>query len=164
MKNLTVQQVHRRSPIFMGDYLENSEKLFKRRYCVTNQSHNEMYFLLGELLFVIPFGKKDIDILDFSFPSEITDFSKMIAMEYCITLQELYCAFESGYILKADIKNRSRIDYDIVATFDKGLQCMKFSPDNELIVVVTGTGNVITMVLDFQVMSKVMLFNFNTFF
>lgn len=137
---------------------EIESKLLECRRCIANQSNNEMYLLLGDLLYVMPFTNTNFDILDFSFQSDFNCYSKIVAMEYCVTLQELYCAFESGYILKVDIKNRSRIDYDVATSFDTGLQCMKFSPDHEIIVVVTGSGSVSTMVLDFQVMSEVILF------
>ncbi|KMQ97926.1 elongator complex protein 1-like protein [Lasius niger] len=73
-------------------------------------------------------------------------------------MQELYCAYESGAIARLDTSDRVNFIHEIVITFSSGLECMKLSPDNEIITAVTCTGTVITMVSDFQVISEVDLY------
>lgn len=150
MRNLTVHQIGRRD-LQLKDAEINPE-VSKRVQCAVNPNSNDIYMLLDEHLYIIS-RDRDVNVLNFS--QYCT--SRIIAMEYCVTLQELYCAYESGYIARVDIKDPSRIDYTVVTTFNSGLQCMKFSPDHELIAAVTSAGILITMVLDFQIMSEVML-------
>lgn len=159
MRNLTVHRIGRRDLQFMKNP-KVTQELLDRIQCAINPNSNEIYVLLDENLYIISIGNRDIVTLNFCQyrPSEI------ITMDYCITLQELYCAYKSGHIAKLDIRDPKRLDYTSVTTFKDGLQCMKFSPDHELIAAVTNIGNVITMVLDFQVMSEVILFGFNSNF
>lgn len=132
---------------------KNIEELSKCVQCTISQSCNDIYMSWRDHLYVIPVGSDDIIYVDIGRYS----LSKIIAIEYCITIQELYCAYESGDIASINITDPTNVDYKVVATFDDGLQCMKFSPDHELIAVVTGDGIVNTMVLDCQVMSEVIL-------
>ncbi|XP_077256116.1 elongator complex protein 1 isoform X1 [Temnothorax americanus] len=148
MRNLTVHQVCRRNIDFMSDVKDLQESL----HCAINSSNNDLYLLLHNHLYVIPFEGDIIDL-------DIGPSLKIVSMEYCTTLQELYCAYEFGDVVKIDIKDPTRIDQNTVGIFGNGLQRMKFSPDHELVVVVTGEGDVITMVLDFQVISEVNLYS-----
>lgn len=150
MKNLILHRIDRRNLEFMRNMKFDHQRL-KTIKCVFN--YKDMYVLLDDHLHSVP-----IIMIENNTVVKLDQycFSKVISMDYCTALQELYCAYESGHIAKIDIMNQIRIDYDIVATFNSGLQCMKFSPDHELIAAVTGAGIVITMVLDFQVMSEVM--------
>ncbi|XP_011876927.1 PREDICTED: putative elongator complex protein 1 [Vollenhovia emeryi] len=150
MKNLAVHEVRRRNLECLRDARINQD-LLKSIQCSLNASNNDVYLLVDKYLCAIPFeGQR---ILDMDHPS------KVIALEYCITMQELYCAYESGCITTIDTKDHASIECKVAATFASGLQCMKLSPDHELIVVVTGAGTVATMVLDFQIMSEVNLYS-----
>ncbi|KAL0127474.1 hypothetical protein PUN28_005627 [Cardiocondyla obscurior] len=153
MKNLTVHQLHCKS-VDILKHTETNQELLSYVKCVINPSNNDLYILLDQNLYVLPI-LGEVTVVDYSSYS----FNDMISMEYCITLQEIYCAYASGHIAKVDIKNPTRVDYNIVTGFNSGLQCIKFSPDHELIAAVTGAGMVITMVLDFQVMSEVDLYS-----
>lgn len=162
MRNLTLHRIDRRNVEFMKNMRFDDQSL-KTVQCAINSNYNNMYVLLDNNLYSEPVTmiKNDRHIV---VNLGQYCFSKVISIEYCTALQELYCAYESGSIARIDITDENRIDYDIVKTVNSGLQCMKFSPDHELIAAVTGAGIVITMVLDFQVMSEVMLFNFKSNF
>lgn len=157
MRNLTVHRIGRRD--LQLKTTETNPVLLEHVQCAINPNSNDIYMLLDDHIYLISRNKNDIIVHNFSqyYPSHI------IALEYCITLQELYCAYDSGYIAKIDIKDSTRMDYNIIMRFDNGLHCMKLSPDHELIAAVTNTGIVITMVLDFQIMSEVIL-GFNSSF
>lgn len=156
MRNLTVHQVGRKDLQLRN--IEINPEYLKRIQCCINPNSNDIYMLLDEYLYIIS-RDKNVIVVNFSQYCP----SKIIAMEYCVTLQELYCAYESGDIAKVDIKDPIHIDYSIIMTFTTGLHCMKFSPDHELIAAVTAAGTVVTMVLDFQIMSEVIL-GFNSSF
>jgi len=156
MRNLTVHQIKRKNLEFMKNIKTNQE-LLKCVQCVINPSYNDMYVLLGDRLNVIrnnPDGNTHFTIVD----NDQYCFTKIIAMVYCMAVQELYCAYESGCIAKIDIMNETDINYSIVTMLNSSLQCMKFSPEHDLIAAVTSEGIVITMVLSFDIMSKVIWF------
>lgn len=152
MKNLTIRQVNSRNLKFMEN-IKTNQDLLKRIQCAINPTYNDIYVLLDEHLCLISSKRKflDIDNPEYSL-------SKIVSMDYCVALQELYCAYESGCLAKIDMMDETRIDYNMVLS-DINLQCMKFSPDHEIIAAVTTAGVVITMVLNFQVMSEV-IFDF----
>ncbi|KYQ49072.1 Elongator complex protein 1 [Trachymyrmex zeteki] len=152
MKNLTIRQVNSRNLKFMEN-IKTNQDLLKRIQCAINPTYNDIYVLLDEHLCLISSKRKflDIDNPEYSL-------SKIVSMDYCVALQELYCAYESGCLAKIDMMDETRIDYNMVLS-DINLQCMKFSPDHEIIAAVTTAGVVITMVLNFQVMSEVDLYS-----
>jgi len=153
MRNLTVHQINRRNLEFMKN-IEINQELLKCVQCAINPSCNDIYVLLSDHLNVIqdkPDGNTNFTIVD----NDQYCFTNIVAMDYCITVQELYCAYESGCIAKIDIMNQTDINYNIVTVLDSSLQCMKFSPEHDLIAAVTSKGIVLTMVLNFDIMSKV---------
>jgi len=155
MRNLTVLQINRRNLEFMKN-IETNQELLKCVQCAINQSYNDIYVLLGDRLYVIqdkPDGNTNFTIVDdqYCFPN-------MVSMDFCTAVQELYCAYESGCIAKIDIMNQTDINYSVATMLDSSLQCMKFSPEHDLIAAVTSKGIVITMVLSFDIMSKVTWF------
>jgi len=162
MRNLTVHQINRRNIEFNEiKNIETNQELLKCVQCAINPSYNDMYVLLGNHLNVIqdkPDGNINFTIVD----NDQYCFLKIVAMDYCIAVQELYCAYESGCIAKFDIINQTDINYNVVAMLDSSLQCMKFSPEHDLIAAVTSEGIVITMVLSFDIMSKVILLGFKS--
>ncbi|EGI70530.1 PREDICTED: putative elongator complex protein 1 isoform X1 [Acromyrmex echinatior] len=151
MRNLTIRQVNSRNVKFMENIKTNQE-LLKRIQCAINPSFNDIYVLLDEHLSLISSERKLIDVDNPEY-----SLSKIVTMDYCVALQELYCAYESGCLAKI-MMDETHIDYNMILS-DINLQCMKFSPDHEIIAAVTTTGVVITMVLNFQVMSEVDLYS-----
>ncbi|KYM98961.1 Elongator complex protein 1 [Cyphomyrmex costatus] len=152
MRNLTIRQVNSRNLKFMKN-IEMDQELLKRIQCATDPSYNDIYVLLDGHLYLLSSERKFIDIDNPEY-----SLSKIVAMEYCVVLQELYCAYESGCLVKIDMTDENEINYEMVLP-DINLQCMKFSPDHEIIAAVTVAGVVITMVLNFQVMSEVDLYS-----
>lgn len=156
MRNLAVHQLRRRSVEFMKDNAEeNVREPEQCIHCAIDPNYLGVYVLFNNRIYIIPM-EANSDITSINLPGYKN--SKIVGLEYCITMQELYCAYESGAIARLDISNRVNFIHEIVATFDNYLECMKLSPDNEIITVVTHRGTVITMVSDFQIISEVMYY------
>ncbi|XP_011692610.1 PREDICTED: putative elongator complex protein 1 isoform X1 [Wasmannia auropunctata] len=159
MKNLTVCQVNSRSLKFLQNVeVASNRELLRDIQCAINTSYNDIYVLLGDHLHAIPSSVEEADVTCVDNRQYCS--SKIVAMDYCVNLQELYCAFESGDIAKIEMIDQDHITYNVLNTnLDSGLQCMKFSPDHGIIAGVTNTGMVITMVSTFHIMSKVDLYS-----
>lgn len=134
------------------------QELWEYMQCTINPSNNDLYVWKDKYISVISIEGQNSVVIDFT-PFY---FSKVIALEYCTTVQELFCAYESGCIAKLELKDFSRFEYSVGTTFNSGLQCMKLSPDHELIVAVTNPGIVVTMAVDFHIISEV-IFAFKSF-
>lgn len=156
MRNLAVHQLRRRSVEFIKDNAEeNVHEPEQCMHCAIDPSYLNVYVLFNNRIYIISM-EDNSDIISINLSEH--ENSKIVGFEYCITMQELYCAYESGAIARLDISDRVNFIHEIVTTFDDYLECMKLSPDNEIITVVTRRGTVITMVSDFQVISEVMYF------
>ncbi|KAL6440916.1 hypothetical protein ACFW04_003370 [Cataglyphis niger] len=156
MKNLTVYQLRRRNVEFMKDIVKNDNESLQCVHCAIDPNYFSMYILFNNRIYVISM-EDNSDITNINFDGYGN--SKVIGFEYCVTMQELYCAYECGAIARLDIADRIDFIQEIVITFSGGLECMKLSPDNEIITAVTCTGTVVTMVSDFQVISEVDLYS-----
>ncbi|XP_072752046.1 putative elongator complex protein 1 [Anoplolepis gracilipes] len=154
MKNLTVHQLRRRNVEFMKDIaLANDRGSLQ---CAIDPNYLSLYILVGNQIYTISI--EDIsDITSINFAEYEND--KVVGFEYCVAMQELYCAYESGAIARLDMSDRANVIHEIVITFSDGLECMKLSPDNEIITAVTCTGTVIVMVSEFQIISEVDLYS-----
>lgn len=156
MKNLTVYQLRRRNVEFMKDIVvKNDNGPLQCVHCAIDPNYLSMYILFDNRIYVISM-EDNSDITNINF--DAYENSKVIGFEYCVTMQELYCAYECGAIARLDIADRVDFVQEIIITFSSGLECMKLSPDNEIITAVTCTGTVITMVSDFQVISEVIYY------
>lgn len=155
MRNLAVHRLRRRSVEFIKDNAEENVYEPKHMHCAIDPSYLSVYVLFNNRIYMISI-EDNSDITSINLPGY--ENSKIVGFEYCITMQELYCAYESGAIARLDISDRINFVHEIVTIFDDYLECMKLSPDNEIIIVVTRRGTVITMVSDFQVISEVMYY------
>lgn len=123
--------------------------------CAVNANNGDLYVPLDvHLVSLSIYGENTF------LPWNFINWKKIVGLEYCITTQLLYCALDHGDIVTLNpgingTDDSSGLTHEIVASFDGGLQCMKLSPDHEIITVVTDSGTVITMVSDFQVISEV---------
>lgn len=154
MKNLVVYRQRRRSLQSIED-IKTHLKEFSKILCTVNPLTDDLYMLLGNQLYIVPSNfTEDINNLTII---EHDESFKIVALEYSIISQELYCAYESGDIARININNKYNIEYEIIFTHNAGLQCMKLSPDHEIITAVRNDGNVITMMSDyFEIISEVM--------
>ncbi|XP_011265632.2 elongator complex protein 1 isoform X2 [Camponotus floridanus] len=156
MRNLAVHQLRRRSVEFIKDNAEeNVHEPEQCIHCAIDPNDLSVYVLFNNRIYIISMEDNSNITNIINLPGY--ENSKVVGFEYCITMQELYCAYESGAIVRLDISDRVSF-IQKVTTFDDYLECMKLSPDNEIITVVTRKGIVITMVSDFQVLSEVDLY------
>lgn len=156
MKNLAVYQLRRRNIEFMKEIVvKNDNEPLQSVHCAIDPNDLSVYILFDNRIYIIPI-EDNSDITNINFDGY--ENSKVVGFEYCVTMQELYCAYECGAIARLDILDQTNFRQEIT-TFSNGLKCMKLSPDNELITAVTCTGTVITMVSDFQVISEVDLYS-----
>lgn len=123
-------------------------------HCAIDPNDLSVYVLLDNRIHVISIEDNTSDIGSINFTGHENS-SKVVGFEYCVAMQELYCAYESGAIARLDMSDRDNFVREIVVRFGSGLECMRLSPDNEIITAVTCTGTLITMVSDFQVISEV---------
>ncbi|XP_014468470.1 PREDICTED: elongator complex protein 1 [Dinoponera quadriceps] len=159
MKNLIVHRQYRRRFSFRDNVKDGDQLLDTYPWkCAVNTNNGDLYVLLGTRLITLPADREcDVNILNIA---ECKD-SKVVGLEYCITTQQLYCAYDNGDIATFDATSKysNYFEFEVVASFDSGLQCMRLSPDHEIITAVTGSGTVVTMVSDFQVISEVDLYS-----
>ncbi|XP_026826897.1 elongator complex protein 1 isoform X2 [Ooceraea biroi] len=155
MKNLTVDQYTSKAIYFLQD--AEPDKI-SRIQCASDPSgYVHLYVMLDNDLYIIT---RDSDECVEKHSSIVErECTKVVGLEYCITIQELYCAYEDGDILKIEVSDSDGCKCDVARHFDDGLQCMKLSPDHEIIAVVTGVGTVILMVAGFEVVAKMDLYS-----
>lgn len=156
MRNLAVHQLRRRSVEFIKDNAEeNVHEPEQCIHCAIDPNDLSIYVLFNNRIYIISMeDNSDITSISINLPGY--ENAKVVGFEYCITMQELYCAYESGAIARLDVSDRVNFIQKVTTFDDYYLECMKLSPDNEIITVVTCNGTVITMVSDFQVLSEVM--------
>lgn len=126
MKNLTI---HAQSQRDIKDLNIRAGK----NVCCLNADTDHLYVYCDDNLYNIPPDvKADINGLSIA---EYTQNETPAALEYCSLLDNVICALESGVVLIIDFSNQSVTPCDYF--FEGGISCMKFSPDHEILVVVT---------------------------
>lgn len=150
MKNLTVTQ--RAGRLFKSsEYQLLNDSDDSKTLCAVNSISDEFYLLSKNKLFKIPSDHEE-EIVSFDVPGNL----KLVDLEYCSITQELYAACESGDIMRMTTVG-AEFECDVVTELDVNLQCMKLSPDDEIIVAITENGTVITMVSTFHVIAEVII-------
>ncbi|XP_076170382.1 elongator complex protein 1 isoform X1 [Ptiloglossa arizonensis] len=147
MKNLTVTQRANRSLKFLQNQILNDSTILH----TVNSINDDFYLLFKSKLYKLP-SDYEKDIISFDIDKKL----EFISLEYCSISQELYGACKSGDIMRINVE--SKFECEIVSQLNISLQCMKLSPDHEIIVVITVDGIVITMVSTFQIISEVDLY------
>lgn len=147
MKNLTVTQRVDRFLESLGIQISNDSNILH----AVNSVNDDFYLLLKNKIYKIPSNCKE-DVVSFDIDENL-DF---IGLEYCTISQELYGACKSGDIMKINVKYD--FECELIIQLDVNLQCMKLSPDHEIIVLVTVNDVMITMVSTFQIIAEVMIF------
>ena len=146
MKNLIVRQRASRVLNVLENQITNLSDL-NTLYTI-DSSNDDFYILSNNKLCKVPSNRLE----NTSF-FDIDESLEFISLEYCSMTQELYGACKSGSILRVSIEPEFK--YELITDLNTDLQCMKLSPDHEMIVLVTVHGIVITMVSTFQIISEV---------
>ncbi|XP_029166752.1 putative elongator complex protein 1 isoform X2 [Nylanderia fulva] len=165
MKNLAVHGIRRRNVERLKDIAVGYDfRPLQPVHCVLN-SNNELYILFdNQRLYRISTLDDRNEDVDSSIVADICgdENCKVVGFEYCVTKQEMYCAYESGVIVKLNTTDKLSFEHFeqemIMCTAD--LECMKLSPDNEIITAVTVDGILyVAMVSDFDIISEVNLYS-----
>ncbi|KAJ3159102.1 hypothetical protein HDU86_002001 [Geranomyces michiganensis] len=98
-----------------------------------------------------------------SFPNETYETSapyEIVGLQYLPELQALCVMLAGGDIVLIrtdDVRDGDfeNLPQEIVGTVDSGILSMEWSPDHELVIIVTGTGTLLEMTKDFDVITEV---------
>uniref|UniRef100_A0A0C9R4C0 Elongator complex protein 1 n=2 Tax=Fopius arisanus TaxID=64838 RepID=A0A0C9R4C0_9HYME len=133
---------------------ELQEALDKQFVCNNDPDSDTLFILEGNRLFFIS-CKEDIEIA-IEKGIDIPSASRTpVGVEHWSDNGLLYCAYSSGELVK--VIPKWPFNQEIVANIEEGIKCIKLSPDQEILVLITGIDNVITMMSNLQVLSKVNL-------
>jgi len=149
MKNLVIYERYIKTIQFLEDIFPDGKI---PEIQSTIDPYYNLYVVVKNELYVLP---HDRDVKKFTIGEEKCN--KVVGLEYCVTTQELYCAYQSGDVICIDTSNLSRCKHNVVFQSKDGLQYMKFSPDCEIITMVTNLGTLIVTFLDFQIIKEVIL-------
>lgn len=147
MKNLTVIRRVSRFLESLEDEISNNSDNSRILHTV-DSINDDFYLLLKSKLYKIPSDDMR-DIVSF----DIDENLKFVNLEYCSITQEIYAACKSGDIMRINVE--PEFECESMNQLNVNLQCMKLSPDHEMIVIVTSNGTVITMVSSFHIISEV---------
>ncbi|CAK9811741.1 Elongator complex protein 1 [Anthophora plagiata] len=146
MKNLTLTKRASRNLNFLEEQILNFDD--SKILHAVNSINDDFYVLLKHKLYKIP-SDSDEDIS----PFDIDENLEFVSLEYCSVSQELYGACKSSDIMRINVE--SEFECELITELNVDLQCMKLSPDHEMIILVTVNDIVITMVSTFQIISEV---------
>ncbi|XP_063980475.1 elongator complex protein 1 [Diachasmimorpha longicaudata] len=132
---------------------ELQEALNKQFICNNDPDSDTIFVLEENHLFVIT-CKQDIEIA-IEKNIEVQGNCRPVGVEYWSDNAVLYCAYSSGELVK--VTPEWPFDQEVVVNIEEGIKCIKLSPDQEILVLVTGSDNVMTMMSNLQVLSKVNL-------
>lgn len=154
MKNLTILYQSTRGLLEAeGDCPEIIDILASNPLVCTDPDNDSLYILHSNQLYVITF-KKDLEITaEKNINIDIN--AKPVGIEYWSDHGILYCAYDNGDVIK--ISPTWPYDQELITHIDDGLKCMKISPDQEILILVTGNDNVITMMSSFEIITTTKL-------
>ncbi|KAI8827292.1 IKI3 family-domain-containing protein [Fimicolochytrium jonesii] len=80
---------------------------------------------------------------------------EVVGLQYLPELQALCLALGGGDLVV--IRNEGSVEpqHEVMGSIDAGILCMEWSPDQELVVIITGTGTLLEMTKDFEVITEV---------
>ncbi|GBB99437.1 hypothetical protein RclHR1_03520017 [Rhizophagus clarus] len=85
---------------------------------------------------------------------DITDLDSIICgMHFSVYDQSIYIAFYNGDIVTVHLGS-SEEQVEVVGSIESKIQCMEWSPDDELIIFVTGNDTILIMTKDFDVITE----------
>ncbi|KAI8909371.1 IKI3 family-domain-containing protein [Powellomyces hirtus] len=83
---------------------------------------------------------------------------QVVGLQYLPESQALCVALTGGDIILIQTEDGGagpRGSQEVVGTVDSGILCIEWSPDHELVIIVTGTGTLLEMTKDFDVITEV---------
>ncbi|KAJ3055398.1 hypothetical protein HK097_010674, partial [Rhizophlyctis rosea] len=83
--------------------------------------------------------------------------AEVVGLQYLPDSQALCCALAGGDIVLVRTDDE-QAEPDVVGTVDSGILAMSWSPDHELVVMVTGYGTLLEMTKDFDVIAEVPIY------
>ncbi|KAG0365886.1 hypothetical protein BGZ54_006088 [Gamsiella multidivaricata] len=94
-----------------------------------------------------------------AFPPEndvnVDRWGQVVGVKFLVDIQAICVIFSHGdVVLFHNEPTESRDTLEIVGSVDSGISCMAWSPDEELIVMVTGEGSILEMTKDFDVIAE----------
>ncbi|OXU28995.1 hypothetical protein TSAR_015024 [Trichomalopsis sarcophagae] len=135
-----------------GDFLPH-----EKYHCCYNADKDRYYIIEGEdnrfLAIDASNNRKYIDEEVIFNNKEL----KPIGIEYCSINQEVYVACDCGLVICMTYLDDEKVKYEEIADFTNGLQCMKISPDHEVVVLITKDNVVITLSSNFDILQEVNL-------
>ena len=126
-------------------------------FCCTNPDNDDLYVLKDRLLYEISF-KDDLKIRTININIENESANKSVGVEYSSDVGQVWCAYESGVIVPISVEPELQQELD--NCIQGGLRCMKLSPDQEILVLITANDTVITTVSNFHIVSQVLIRKF----
>ncbi|RKP33743.1 IKI3 family-domain-containing protein, partial [Dimargaris cristalligena] len=98
-------------------------------------------------------------------PLPVSTLARLVGLHYLTELDTLFMAFDQGEILL--LRDASAFDpaahgpenLDPVGDFEDGILAVAWSPDDEILVVITGRHNVLLMTKDFDVLAEFNIFD-----
>ncbi|XP_076644239.1 elongator complex protein 1 isoform X1 [Halictus rubicundus] len=150
MKNLKLTRRASRPINFLEDQILN-ESNASTALCAIDRITDDFYLLLKNKLYKIssPYVKDPTSY-------DINENLELVGLEYCSVTHELFAASKHGDIIT--ISMEPKFGFEVMFQLNVDLQCMKLSPDHEMIILITVDGIVITMVSTFHVISEVDLY------
>ncbi|KND02563.1 Elongator subunit IKI3 [Spizellomyces punctatus DAOM BR117] len=80
---------------------------------------------------------------------------EVVGFQYVPELQALCVALNGGDLVLIPSEDGEDRPPEVVGTVDSGILCMEWSPDHELVVIVTGAGTILEMTKDFEVITEI---------
>jgi len=155
MKNLVIHEQYIKEIQFLKDIFEADNEIPEIQSTI--DPYNNLYVIVKNELYIISYNKEE-DVKKFSIGER--ECTKIVGLEYCVTMQELYCAYETGDVICIDTSDLSHCKHNVVFQCKAGLQYMKLSSDCEIITMVTKSGTLIVTFLDFQIIKEVILYSY----
>ena len=145
MRNLTIYNQDVRKHSNVDEYSK-----LKSYFCCVNPDNDDFYLLTQYGIDFIPADKeKPRYVLDFE---RYGDYRPVgMASVY----DTVFFAFECGNLVSINTHDDGDFENDLLEDIQMNLHSMSMSPDQDVIVLVNKKGTVITMDVNFQVISKV---------
>ncbi|XP_034948939.1 putative elongator complex protein 1 [Chelonus insularis] len=148
MKNLKVHH-HK-----VYDLKENLEKIFQKfentvqldKVCCSCSSDSSLIIVISNIVY--HYNLKEAEQLNILCTIDIDPNFKPVGIAYLLSDNIAYIAYDSGDLI--EVRTQLPSHSEINTHFDDGLKCIQLSPDQKILVLVTGNNRVITKISDLE--------------
>ena len=148
MKNLAIET--QKTCLF-----QDNETL-DQTYHTTYDAQNDVFYLIEpDDKRLISINAQDNRILLDDRLQLKNDLARPVGLVFMGLDNEIYIAFDEGFVLQVKQVSSNQMRYSTMSTFDCGLFCISISPDHEISVVMTRDYEVIVMDRMFDMIKKV---------